>query len=652
MKKIFIAAVLAACCISCVEEHLTGGTDRSDLTGKMVGNPFGEKEEGTLMIKLSDKALSEGIDAGRILEGLEEASITPVFPSENDAAAVRCGLHKWHTVTFDPAVSPEAAAALLARHEEVEAVEYNSILRASHTSESFEYMEVPQTRSVSQALPFNDPLMKDQWDMINDGSLEGAVEGADVGVKDAWRLTAGDPRVIVAVLDQGVASTHPDLKDALWVNEAEAKGTDGVDDDGNGYVDDRYGWNFAEDRSKLTYGYGSDHGTHIAGTIAAVNNNGIGVSSIAGGSGYGDGVRIMSCQTFKKDGQSTSSWVAKAFYYAAKNGACIAQCSYGYSDMTGMSANEIADWMSSSVEYEALQYFLDPENANCAALESNIAIYSAGNFNTPSSLYPGALQECISVTAICPDFLPGGYSNYGAGCDIAAPGGDIIEGNANAPCMILSTGIKNDGQMSYVYKYGTSMACPHVTGVVALGASYALKIGKKFSRKDFISRLLTSANDIDGYLTGSTSKLWVNNHYSNGSYVSEYQNTDVFVKKGKMGTGAVDAWKFLMALECTPSFMTKPDQKLSINLSEVLGADYGKYTLDMSAEAKEALGITQTPSVADGILELTCTKIGAGKILFKASVGKDEAGVIPELDYYKEISVVSRPAVASNGGWL
>ena len=107
-----------------------------------------------------------------------------------------------------------------------------------------------------------------------------------------------------------------------------------------------------------------------------------------------------------------------------------------------------------------------------------------------------------------------------------------------------------------------------------------------------------------------------------------------------------------MALEGTPSYMTKPDQKLSLNLAEIFGADYGKYTLEMSAEAKEALGITHTPSVTDGILELTCTKIGSGKILFKASVGKDDAGVIPELDYYREISIVSRPAVASNGGWL
>lgn len=641
MKKIFIATVLIACFISCVDENYSGITGQLAHEGKMVGNPYGEKEEGALLIRLSDAAVASlaagTFDQQTAFEGLGETSVSPVFPTDGDAVAQRHGLHKWHMLRFDPSVSPETAAIILARSNEIEAIEYNSILKSFHTSESFEYTERPVTKGAADALPFNDLLLKDQWDLINDGSIQGSVAGADVGVKDAWKLTAGDPRIIVAVLDQGVAVNHPDLKDAMWVNQAEEDGTDGVDDDKNGYVDDKNGFNFAENKGKPSYGYGSDHGTHIAGTIAATNNNGLGVSSIAGGSGNGDGVRLMSCQTFKKDGQSTSNWVAKAFYYAARNGASIAQCSYGYNEMTGMTANEIAEWMSESVEYEALQYFLDPANANCEALESNIAVYAAGNYNNPASLYPGAFKECISVTAFCPDFLPGGYSNYGAGCDISAPGGDIVEGNTNAPCMILSTGLKGEGQFSYIYKYGTSMACPHVTGVVALGASYALKLGKKFSREDFISRLLTSANDIDSYLTTSTDKLWVNEN--------KYVGTDVLVKKGKMGTGAVDAWKFLMALEGTRTYMTTPGKKLSIPVD-------GGYSLEMDSAAKEALGIEGTPAVQNGKIELTCTKIGSGKIRLKASVGKDEAGVIPELDYYKEISIVSRAAVAANGGWL
>lgn len=663
MNKILtILTVAAVCSTGCLKENGPGVSGNGKPVAKLVGCPFGEKAEGELLVSLSEsavKALNEGtFDSESIFEGLEGVQMNAVFPGEASAVARKHGLHKWYSVSFDSSVSVETAASLLSEHAEIEAVEYNSVLKATFSPESYEYVEEAVTRSAatasSDALPFNDMLLKDQWDMINDGSLEGSVAGADVGVKDAWKLTAGDSRIVVAILDQGISTLHPDLKDALWTNTAEAGGATGVDDDNNGYIDDVNGYNFAENNGRPSCGAGSDHGTHVAGTIGATNNNKTGICSIAGGTGNGDGVRLMSCQTFSRNGDTTSEWIAKAFRYAADNGAAIAQCSYGHTEMEGMSAAEIREWMSESVEYKALQYFLDPANANCDAVSTNIAVYSAGNYNDPASLWPGAVKECISVTAFCHDFLPGGYSNYGAGCDIAAPGGDIVEGKSNAPCMILSTGLNADGASAFTYKYGTSMACPHVSGVVALGMSYALTIGKKFSREEFVSRLLSSANDLDAYNTSSTMKLWVDTYWnaSTESWESDYKNTDVLTKKGKMGAGAVDAWKFLMALEGTPSFMTKPGQKLSLNISEVLGADYGKYTLEISAEAKEALGITETPSVAEGVLELTCTKIGAGKILFKASVGKDEAGVIPELDYYKEISIVSRPAVASNGGWL
>ena len=112
--------------------------------------------------------------------------------------------------------------------------------------------------------------------------------------------------MIVAVVDQGVKYDHEDLAANMWVNEAELNGTPGVDDDGNGYVDDIYGYNFTKETGELDFSAELMHGTHVAGTIAAVNNNGVGVCGIAGGSGRGDGVQIMSCEILGKSESGSS----------------------------------------------------------------------------------------------------------------------------------------------------------------------------------------------------------------------------------------------------------------------------------------------------------------------------------------------------------
>ena len=638
MKKTLIMLLaLAAVSISCIKE-----TDLSPAKGssaaKIIGKNSREAEQGTLLVKL---AAGNEVTPESIVKGIEGASAAPAFPIQESkkAIAAKHGLDRWYIVQFDPEISLDHAATALADLPQVECVQYNTLIERADSPVTIECPEEIMTKASTSALPFNDPRMGVMWNLINTGDKsisETALEGADVGVKDAWRLTAGDPRVIVAVFDQGISTTHTDLVDALWVNQAEAKGAEGVDDDGNGYKDDLHGYNFADGKGKPVAKNGADHGTHIAGTIAATNNNGVGVASIAGGTGVGDGVRLMSCQVFKDDGsKASSSTIAKAFQYAADHGACIAQCSYGESGETYLSDTEYINGIHKA-EYAAIQYFLDPANANCEGVETNIVVFASGNYNNPSSLYPGALKECISVTAVGPDYLPGGYSNYGAGCDIAAPGGDIVERSTDAPCMILSTGLDRNNSPAYVYKYGTSMACPHVSGVVALGMSYALKIGKKFTREEFVSRLLTSTVDIDSYQTGSAMKLWVDG--------GKYQETDVFVKKNRMGTGLVNAWNFLMALEGTPTYLTTPGETLTINV------DGSGYVLEMDAEDKAALGLSATPEIQDGKIVISCSKTGAGKIRLTSSVGQE--GQISGLDFAKEISIVSRPAVANNGGWL
>ena len=654
MKKIIFMLITAVSLATACTEEASLTQDQNTPHPKLIGNLNGEYEEGTLLIKLTGTA-QKGIDEGilnpeQLLEGLSESTISPLFPqnSKKSDIAARYGLNRWYAVHFDEGMSVNGVAERLAASEHVQYIEYNTLIEQTLSDVSYDYTPTAATKASapSSSQPFNDPELGIQWNIINTGDKSispTAVEGADVGVKDAWRLTAGDPRIIVAVFDQGVATRHEDLIDNLWVNPGESTSVNSTDDDNNGYVDDINGYNFAENKGRPSAKYGADHGTHIAGTIAATNNNGKGVSSIAGGTGIGDGVRIMSCQIFDGNGGKASmATVAKAFHYAADHGASVAQCSYGESAKNYASDDEYK--AEFSVEFDALSYFLDPENCNCEALETNIAVFASGNYNKPASLFPGALEGLISVTAFGPDFLPGGYSNYGAGCDIAAPGGDIVEGDANAPRMILSTGYNSNGGLSYIYKYGTSMACPHVSGVVALGMSYALKLGKKFSREDFISRLLTSAVDIDSYLTGSTMKLMV----EGGRYVS----VDVFPKKGKMGAGAVNAWKFLMALEGTPTVVVKAGESTTVNLADYLGETVRnfEYQCDIDEASKASLGIDSVPVVNDGTITIKCDRTGAGKIRFSSSVGQE--GQITGLDFFRELSIVSRSNVAENGGWL
>lgn len=191
------------------------------------------------------------------------------------------------------------------------------------------------------------------------------------------------------------------------------------------------------------------------------------------------------------------------------------------------------------------------------------------------------------------------------------------------------------------------MACPHVSGVIALGLAYAKKLGKKFTREEFTSLLLTSVNDIDQFNNGGTKKF--NPPFSTNQAVS----VDMNRFKGQMGTGAVDAWKFLMAIEGTPSVIVKSGEKASIDLSQYCNPS-GDYVISIDEASKASLGITSDPVVQNGRLEIECSKIGAGKIVLSAAVGKDneKENGIGEMAYVREISIVSRSYAAKNGGWL
>ena len=688
-----IAAVMTlAACTKDFQESVS--LQQETFADKLVGGAAGEIVPGSLLVKLDEGTAGKIIDGGfkeiseELLDGVQAISFKPAIPvtPKNVEVARKYGLHQWFTIEFDTQVKPETVAAKVAKSSMVRSVQYNRFIQPVRTGEVQPFVPQPQTRAEGDSgFPFNDPFTAHQWNLYNDGSVKGSVAGADVGVKDAWRLTGGDPSVVVAVFDCAVAYRHEDLADAVWKNQGEMDGESGVDDDGNGFIDDKYGFNFvncfaidndyvngklegnaqtAVKGQPLNSNKGTGHGTHVAGIIGATNGNGKGVSSIAGGTGNGDGVRLMTCQIYEGSSYCVDSQAAAAFIYAADNGACIAQCSYGHyniitSDSDYINGNGEVD--GSPLENAALRYFLDPANSNHESLEGNIAVFASGNHSNPYSAYPGALPYVLSVTAFGNNYLPGGYTNYGPGCKIAAPGGEYGNIKGDYSGMILSTGVsaaatpspgvvtEKGESKNYVYMQGTSMACPHVSGVVALGISYAKKLGKKFTREEMTSLLLSSVNDIDSFNKGGTREFLKTN--TDGT--KETVQIDMNRYKGQMGTGAVDAWKFLMAIEGTPSVMVQAGEKAKIDLSDYCNPSL-KYEISVDEASSASLGLSSDPVIKDGFLEIECSKIGAGKIVLSSAVGKDperEDG-IGDMAYSRELSIVSRPYVAKNGGWL
>lgn len=350
----------------------------------------------------------------------------------------------------------------------------------------------------------------------------------------------------------------------------------------------------------------------------------------------------------------TSTSTADAFIYAADNGASIAQCSFGYEGVYYTSDREYAKVYPA--EYAAIQYFMDPENNNSDILDRNIVIFASGNDGHNCSSYPGALESCISVTALGPDELPVFYTNYGAGCNIAAPGGDTYVGTidvnydtmsydlTNNKSRILSIGLNDD----YIYMQGTSMACPHVSGVAALGLAYAYKVGKKFTADEYISMILTSTNELDSRLTAGTKPADFNKN--------ETINLNTYEKK--MGTGAIDAWKLLMAIEGTPCITAKIGESQRLDLTSYFGESASKLTylgVDIDAESRAALGLTADPEMKYGKLSIHPTKIGSGKVTIRAIAGGDVLGGDMQIggsEISREVSIISRNVKSSNGGWL
>ena len=346
----------------------------------------------------------------------------------------------------------------------------------------------------------NDTRYSDQWHLNQ-------ANDHDIDAPEAWNIETGNDGILVAILDTGVRYFHKDLGGAnasfsnstdidgnIWINWAEKNGTNGVDDDGNGFVDDWVGWDFVESENVYAGEDGSTpdndprdfngHGTHCAGIVAALNNNGYATSSPAGGWGNGslqsdgDGVKIMPLRigwswgrNWYEVGYIGMDYAANAFVYAADNGANIASCSWGSSNSGGLG--------------DAVDYFLS---------KGGMVFHASGNGSADDPDYLDNRGDCISVASTDQDDKLSDFSNYGTWVDVSAPGTDILSTYHD----------HTDPENDYVASLsGTSMATP-------LSASVAALIWSKnpsWSANQVEQQLYDSADEIDGLNPSYAGKL-------------------------------------------------------------------------------------------------------------------------------------------------
>jgi subtilisin family serine protease len=307
-----------------------------------------------------------------------------------------------------------------------------------------------------------DPLFSHQWGMI------------DIGAQDAWKSTLGNPDMIVAVIDTGVDYTHEDLLPNLWRNRGEMgtdaqgrdKSSNGVDDDGNGYVDDLIGWDFfakdnkpydlAVDPFQLLMGGGNPgHGTHCAGNVAARGGNAIGISGVA------PNVKIMSLRFISEKGQGTTADAILAIKYAVDNGAKVMSNSWG---SEGEDPNEGAE---NKALRDAIQYAQDHGVLFIAAAGNGHNGKGYDNDTDKAPAYPASYDHdiIISVAALDNRDQLGGFSNWGRRTvDLGAPGVAVYSTTVGGQ---YNDKVIDVGGFEATWD-GTSMATPHVAGAAAL----------------------------------------------------------------------------------------------------------------------------------------------------------------------------------------
>jgi subtilisin family serine protease len=456
------------------------------------------EKTSTLSLSVKSDTISTSIsNIDSLLTSIGATSFKRTFPYSGkfEARTIAEGLNLWYDVKYD--TTAVSLSSIVSQFEDLSEIDVTETIK-SIKNERCSYKKIGpfpiasslKTTSLSVSdYPFDDEYLSYQWHYYNDGSVTDAIEGADINLFDAWLKQKGSEDVIVAIVDGGIDYDHEDLVDNIWINDSESSGSSNSDDDDNGYDDDIYGYNFVSNSGTIEP---NDHGTHVAGTIGAMNGNDIGVCGVAGGDADTPGVRLMSCQVFETDeddNDTSAENFEEAIKYAADNGAVICQNSWGYDGATSLPES-----MQDAIDYFIKYAGYDENGDQTGPMAGGIVIFAAGNDETSTDAYPAMYSEVVAVAASNPDYTISYYSNYGSWVDITAPGGtDEQNGLYDDDCLIAST-VNDDG---YAYMGGTSMACPHVSGVAALILSeYG---GSGYTPEMLKTRLYMGAIDLDDY---------------------------------------------------------------------------------------------------------------------------------------------------------